>query len=87
MAIVPFHTLMPIEAQHLGTNIADAVRLDLEALAQDRSIASLGESVGWYPTLGDRSTHQPASPAVVAVQQLPRLSASLVLQPRRRLSP
>ena len=53
MTIVPYHAMMPSEAQHLGTNITEAIRLDHETLAQDRSLASLGESVDWDATLGD----------------------------------
>lgn len=47
MTIVPFHRLMPSELQHLGTNITDAIRLDHEELAADRSLAAMGERVEW----------------------------------------
>lgn len=47
MTIVPFHRLLPCELQHLGTNITDAIRLDHEELAADRSLAAIGEQVDW----------------------------------------
>lgn len=47
MTIVPFDRLLPCELQHLGNNLAEAVRLDHEELAQDRSLAAIGEQVDW----------------------------------------
>lgn len=54
MTIVPYSRLMPEEVQHLGNNIAEAIRLDHEELALDRSLAALGEQIQWdHATQGD----------------------------------
>lgn len=52
MTIVTFHRLLPSELQHLGNNLSEAVRLDHEELAADRSLASLNEAVDWDNDLG-----------------------------------
>lgn len=58
MTIVPFHRLMPHELRHLGNNLTEAVRLDHEELAADRSLAALEEHVTWeLAHQGDTTCH------------------------------
>ena len=43
MTIVPVASLCPDEINHLGDNLAQAIRDDHEELAQHRSLTGLGE--------------------------------------------
>jgi hypothetical protein len=61
MTIVPVHDLAPAEISHLGSNLAEAVRQDHEAI--NRSLGTLGEALTPPP---DTSAPEMLDPQVEA---------------------